>query len=91
MSLVFSTMMERAGSYAETFPNNRFRINVYKNFRCDRNRFEGGLVFHLNENIPCKILQQHEPSPNFEIIAIEFYHNNQKWLLLGLYKRPIFT
>ena len=24
--------------------------------------------------------------PKFEIIAIEFYQNNQKWLLLGLYK-----
>ena len=26
--------------------------------------------------------------PNFEVIVIEFYQNNQKWLLLGFYKLP---
>ena len=68
-----------------TFPSNQFRINGYKIFRRDRNRFGGGLILYINENIPCKPLQKHIHLPNFEIIAIEFYQNNQKWLLLGLY------
>ena len=43
---------------------------------------------HINENIPCKPLQEHIHLSNFEVIAIEFHQNNQKWLLLGLYKPP---
>ena len=40
----------------------------------------------INENIPCKPLQEHVHLPRFEVIANEFNQNNQKWLLLGLYK-----
>ena len=43
---------------------------------------------YINENVSCKPLQEHVPLPNFEVIAIEFYQNNQKWLLLGLHKPP---
>ena len=35
-----------------------------------------------------KPLQENIHLPNFEVIAIKFYQNNQKWLLLGLYKPP---
>ena len=56
-----------------TFPSNQFRINGYKIFKLDRNRFEGGLILHINENVPCKPLQEHVHLPNFEVIAIEFY------------------
>ena len=42
----------------------------------------------INENITCKPLQKHIHLPDFEVIAIEFYQNNQKFLLLGLYKPP---
>ena len=69
-----------------TFPSNQFRINGYKIFRLDRNRFGGGLILYINENILCKPLQEHMHLPKFEVIAIGFYQNNQKWLLLGLYK-----
>ena len=40
-----------------TFPSNQFRINGYKIFRLDRNRFGGGLILYINENIPYKPLQ----------------------------------
>ena len=71
-----------------TFPSNQFRMNGYKIFRLDRNRFGGGLILYINENVPCKPLHEHAPLPNFEVIAIEFYQNNEKWLLLGLQKPP---
>ena len=35
-----------------TFPNMQFKINGYKLFRRDRNRFGGGLMLYLNEEIP---------------------------------------
>ena len=79
--LVFESKLDH------TFLINQFRINSYKIFRLDRNRFGGGLILYINENIPCRPLQEHVHLPNFEVIAIEFYQN-QKWLLLGPYKPP---
>ena len=35
-----------------TFPINQFSIRGCKVFRRDRNRFGGGLILYLNENIP---------------------------------------
>ena len=71
-----------------TFPSNQFRINGCKTFRLHCNRFGGGLILDINENISCKPLQEHIHLPNFEVFAIEFYQNNQKLLLLRLYKAP---
>ena len=72
--LVFESKLDH------TFPSNQVRINGYKIFRLDRNRFGGGLILYINENIPCKPLQEHIHLPNFEVIAIEFG--------LGLHKPP---
>ena len=35
-----------------TFPMNQFHIFGFKVFRRDRNRFGGGLILYINENIP---------------------------------------
>ena len=40
----------------ESFPNQQFRINGYKMFRRDGDRFRGGLMFYGNEQIPIKVL-----------------------------------
>ena len=40
----------------ETFPIQRFKINGYKMFRKDRDRFGGGPTFYVNEQIPSKVL-----------------------------------
>ena len=85
---LFDVFLVSESKLDHIFPGNQFRINGYKIFRLDRNRFGGGLILYINENIPCKPLQEHIHLPNFEVIAIEFYQNNQKWLLLGLYKPP---
>ena len=34
------------------FQSNQFRINSFKIFSPDPNRFGGGLILHINENIP---------------------------------------
>ena len=68
------------------FPNMQFKINGYKLFRCDRNRFGWGLMLYLNEEIP---LNNHPIVPNTEIICIEFHQLKHKWLPLGCYKPPI--
>ena len=83
---LFDVFLVSESKLDHAFPSNQFRINGYKVLRLDRNRFGGGLILYINENIPCKLLQEHIHPPSFEVIAIEFYQNNQNWLLLGLYK-----
>ena len=53
-----------------TSPINQFRIRGYKGFRRDRNRFRGGLILYVNENIPCKPLTDH---PDLEMMAFELH------------------
>ena len=38
----------------ETFPSQKFKISCYKIIRRDRNKNGGGIMFYINENIPCK-------------------------------------
>ena len=84
---LFDVFLVSESKLDQTFPSNQFRINGYKIFRLDRNCFGDGSFLYINENIPCKPLQEHVDFPHFEVIAIKFYQNNQKWLLLGLSKQ----
>ena len=49
-----------------TFLLNQFHITGFKQFRRDRNRFGGGLLLYINENIPCRPLNEHTKFPNLE-------------------------
>ena len=82
MIKLFDVFFISESRLGHTYPSNQFRINGYKIFKLDHNRFGGGLILHINEDISCKSLQEHVHLPNFEIIAVEFYQNDQKWLLL---------
>ena len=85
---LFDVFLVSESKQDHTFQSNQFRIKCYNIFRLDRNCFGGGLILYINENIPCKPLQEHIHPPNFEVIATEFYQNKQKCFLLGLYKPP---
>ena len=85
---LFDAFLVSESKLDHTFPSNQFRINGYETFSIDRNRFGGGLILYINKNIRRKPLQEHVNKANCEVIAIEFYQNNQKWLLFGLYKPP---
>ena len=71
-----------------TFPRNQFHIFSFKVFKRDRNRFRGGLILYINENIPCGPLNDHPTFPNLELIAIEIHQNKRRWLFIGIYKPP---
>ena len=34
----------------------RVNISNYKTFHEDKNKYDGGLLFYFNENVPCKII-----------------------------------
>ena len=69
-----------------SFPNLQFKINDYKIVRCDQNRYHGGLLLYVNEEIPCKILNQQTTSSSSEIIAAQFLQIKRKWFILGIHK-----
>ena len=55
----------------EIFPNQQFEISVYKMFRKDRNRHGRGILFYINENIPCKTVNVEGLPDDCEITLIE--------------------
>ena len=61
----------------EKFPNQRFKINGYKMFRKDRDRFGGGPMFYVNEQIPSKVLPLESMPMDIELILLEFTVKNQ--------------
>ena len=72
----------------DTFSNNQFKIDHYKMFRLDRNRYGGGLILYVNEQVSCKKLISYENPIASETIVLEFNQSKRKWLILGIYKTP---
>ena len=69
----------------ETFPKNQFLIEGFTpSFRLDRNGHGGGVMIYVRENIPCKILNKHGTSENFEGIYLDVNIRKRKWLLFGV-------
>ena len=64
-----------------SFPNSQFKINGYKIFRRDRNRYGGGLLLYVNEEIPCS---QQTGSFSSETIVMQLFQTKRKWLLLRI-------
>ena len=40
----------------ESFSDKQFWLNNFRIFRKDKNRYGGGVIFYVNENLPCKSL-----------------------------------
>ena len=73
----FSIFLISESKLDSSFPNSQFKINGYKIFRCDQNRYGGSLLLYVNEEIPCKILNQITSSSS-EIIALQFFQTKYK-------------
>ena len=85
----------------KTFPNQQFKINGYKMLRKDRDRFGGGLMFYVNEQIPSKVLSLESIPMDTELILLEFpvkikggcalvyidHHLKTKSILLTIYQK----
>ena len=56
----------------ESFPNIQFNISNYKTFRRDRNKHGRGLLFCINENIPCKLINDQIIPSDIETVMLEF-------------------
>ena len=71
----------------DSFPLSQFRIDGYRLFRKDRDRFGGGLCLFVNEDIPCREIEctfLH----GTEYLCVEINLRKRKWLVIGVYKPP---
>ena len=70
------------------FPIQQFSVDAYRTYRRDRNIFGRGLLFDVNENIPCRELTAEQIDSNLEIIFLGITLLTRKWLMIRLYKPP---
>ena len=54
----------------------------------DQNRFGGDLMLYINENIPCRPLNQHSKIADLKLIVFELHQSKRKWFFLGICKPP---
>ena len=72
-----------------SFPSAQFRIEGFSMpFRLDRNRFGGGVLIYVREDISCKQLTKHKLPDDIEGIFVEINLRKVKWLLFGCYHPP---
>ena len=73
----------------DSFPTSQFLIEGFqKPFRVDRDRYGGGTLIYINEQIPCKQLNKHNLPEDIEAKFIKLNFRKTKWLLLGTYHPP---
>ena len=73
----------------DTFPNNQFNIEGFcKPYRMDRNKFGGGVMIFVREDIPSKQMTNHTIPDDIESLFIEINLKKSKFLLLGGYRPP---
>ena len=60
-----------------------------KTFRRDRNKYGGGLLFYINENIPCELINNEMIPSNIEMIMFEFLVKT--FWLITIPKRKVFS
>ena len=73
-----------------SYPTSQFYISGYsKPFRHDRDKHGGGVLAYIREDIPCKILGNHNDLPDdIEGLFIELNFRKSKLLLLATYHPP---
>ena len=70
----------------DSFPSQQFIIEGYAlPFRLDKSSNSGGVLIYIREDIPCRQLNNHTISDNFEGIFLEINLRKAKWLLFGGY------
>ena len=68
----------------DSYPTSQFYINGYsKPFRRDRNKNGGGILIYIREDIPCKILENHNLPDDIEGLFVELNFRKSKLLLFG--------
>ena len=71
-----------------SFPNQQFCIPEYRIFRKDRNARGGRLLFYVNQDLNCKVLNKYPTRQDLDILVLELKLSKTNWLVIGTYKPP---
>ena len=75
--------------FDSSFPNSQFAIDGFSvPFRCDRNRFGGGVLIYVRDDIPSKQVTKHKLPGDIEGVFVEINLRKTKWLIFGTYRPP---
>ena len=66
-----------------SFPNQHFCIPGYRIFRKDHNGCGGGLLFYVNQDLNCKVLNKYPARQDLDILVLEFKLSKTNWLVNG--------
>ena len=71
-----------------SFPNQQFCIPEYRIFRNDRNARSEALLFYVNQDLNCKVLNKYPTRQDPAILVLELKLSKTNWLVIGTYKPP---
>ena len=80
--------MVRETKLDSSFPGSEFTIPDYRLFRKDRNQHGGGLIFYVNQDIPCKNINTFNFPNSLKVLPLKINLRNKKMLVIGCYKPP---
>ena len=70
----------------QSFPDSQFFVEGYEiPFRLDRNKFGGGLLLYIRNDIPCKEIKIPNLPCNIEALFIEINIRKTRWLVMTGY------
>ena len=84
----FDIFLSRETKIDSSFPSQQFSIPEYRIFQKDCNTHGGGLLFYVDQDVNCKLLNNYPMSQDFEILAFEVKISKTNWLIIGTYKPP---
>ena len=71
-----------------SFPNQQFCIPEYRIFQKDHIARGGGLLFYVNQDLNCKVLNKYPTRQNLAILVLELKLSKANWPVIGTYKPP---
>ena len=84
----FDVFLVRESKFWFKFPEAQFKTPGYRIFRQDRDKYGGGLMFYINQNIPCKKIKTLLFTSSIEILTLEINLGKEKLLIFGTCKPP---
>ena len=84
----FDVFLVSESKLDSSFPEAQFKIPGYRIFRQDRDKYGGGLMFYINQNIPCKKIETFQFTSSIEMLTLEINLGKEKLLIFGTYKPP---
>ena len=84
----FDVFLVSKSKLDSSFPEVWFKIPGYRIFRQYRDKYWSGLIFYINQNIPCKKRETFQFTSSIEILTLDINLGKEKLLIFGTYKSP---